>query len=173
MRAGEDEFRRLVDEHKTMVFSIALRIIGERGAAEEVAQDVFLKLYSALKRLESADHVAFWLRRVTIHRAVDYVRRRARRPEAGAEEWREERGGIVGTSQTCGGALEMRLEKMLLSLPEALRAALVLRYQEDLEPEEIAQVLSKPVATVKSNLQRGIELLRRKSSVALKEFIRG
>jgi RNA polymerase sigma-70 factor (ECF subfamily) len=62
---------------------------------------------------------------------------------------------------------------MLLSLPENLRAPTVLRYQEGLEPEEIALVLSQPVATVRSNLQRAIELLRRKSSVVLKEFIRG
>ena len=172
MRAGENEFRRLVDEHKSMVFSIALRILGERGAAEEAAQDVFLKLHSSLKSLESADHVTFWLRRVAIHRATDYLRRRAHRPESGAEEWQEDRHAAPETSLSARG-IETRLEAMLLSLPEALRAPAVLRYQEGMEPEEIAQVLGQPVATVKSNLQRGVELLRRKSSVVLKEFIRG
>jgi len=172
MRAGEEDFRRLVDEHKSMVFSIVLRILGERGAAEEAAQDVFLELHASLKRLESDDHVVFWLRRVAVHRATDCLRRRAHHPEAGAEEWQEERHAALETPPSAG-ALEMRVEAMLLSLPENLRAPTVLRYQEGLEPEEIARLLSQPVATVRSNLQRAIELLRRKSSVVLKEFIRG
>jgi RNA polymerase sigma-70 factor (ECF subfamily) len=61
---------------------------------------------------------------------------------------------------------------MVANLPTTLRGAIVLRYQEDLEPDEIAQVLGQPVATVKSNLQRGLGLLRRKADVMLKEFKR-
>jgi len=66
----------------------------------------------------------------------------------------------------------MRLEQMLLSLPQGLRAAIVLRYQEDLTPDEIAKTLEQPLATVKSNLQRGLEMLRRKAGSMLKEYVR-
>jgi RNA polymerase sigma-70 factor (ECF subfamily) len=66
----------------------------------------------------------------------------------------------------------MRLEQMLLSLPKGLRAAIVLRYQEDLTPDEIAKTLEQPLATVKSNLQRGLEMLRRKAGSMLKEYVR-
>ena len=65
------------------------------------------------------------------------------------------------------------MEKMLLSLPEQQRAVLVLRYGEDLTPEEISVTMGTPLATVKSHLQRGLQLLRRKGSVILKEFVRG
>src|SRR6187402_3783714 len=65
LTATDDEFRAMVDEHSSMVFSVALRLLGDRGVAEEVAQDVFLELHSWLPRLESADHVRHWLRRVT------------------------------------------------------------------------------------------------------------
>jgi RNA polymerase sigma-70 factor, ECF subfamily len=64
-----------------MVFSIALRILGDRSAAEEAAQDVFLELHGKLGELTSAEHVVYWLRRVTVHRSIDYVRKRQRRPE--------------------------------------------------------------------------------------------
>ena len=57
------------------------------------------------------------------------------------------------------------MERMLLSLPVAQRTVLVLRYGEDLTPEEIARTTGDPVATVKSHLQRGLQLLRRKGSV--------
>ena len=61
----------------------------------------------------------------------------------------------------------------MTTLPEAQRSALILRYQEDMLPEEIAAMLDAPVATVKSNLQRGLKLLRAKATSQLREFIRG
>jgi RNA polymerase sigma-70 factor (ECF subfamily) len=166
-----EEFRRLVETHQRMVFSIALRVTGEYGVAEEVAQDAFLELYRGGERLESEDHVRFWLRRVTVHRATDALRRRSRQPEASAEEWMEEQ-----YTETEAGrlnlALEARLEELLRALPEAMRVAVVLRHQEDMLPDEIAELLGQPVATVKSHLQRGLHLLRRKAAVTMKEYVR-
>ena len=66
-----------------------------------------------------------------------------------------------------------RLERALLTLPEQQRAAVVLRYQEEMAPDEIARLTGDTVPAVKSNLQRGMALLRRKSEVLLKEFVRG
>jgi RNA polymerase sigma-70 factor (ECF subfamily) len=68
--------------------------------------------------------------------------------------------------------LGARLEQLLATLPEPQRAALVLRYQEDLTPEEIAATLEAPLATVKSHLQRGLKLLRAKAATHLKEYVR-
>lgn len=179
MTFKESQFRGLVVQHQSMVFSIALRIVGERGAAEEVAQDAFLELHRSLGKMESEEHVRFWLRRVTVNRATDCLRRRATRPEWKADEWQEEsyavlqdRFGADAAARSRSGRVEMRLEEMVSSLPEVLRGAVVLRYQEDLDPDEIANVLGQPVATVKSNLQRGLGLLRRKADVMLKEFKR-
>jgi RNA polymerase sigma-70 factor (ECF subfamily) len=53
-----------------------------------------------------------------------------------------------------------------------MRIAVVLRYQEDMTPEEISRLLGQPVATVKSNLQRGLKLLRRKAEITMKEYVR-
>lgn len=172
MRATDEEFRQLVEQHQAMVFSIALRITGSREAAEEVSQDVFLKLHSSLRSLQSADHATFWLRRVAVHRAADYVRRRSRRPEYHAEEWQEERHGAASDDAHASNAIEARLEQILRSLPEPFRQVIVLRYQEDLEPDEIAELVHQPKATVKSNLERGLDLMRRKAAVVLKEFVR-
>jgi RNA polymerase sigma-70 factor (ECF subfamily) len=69
--------------------------------------------------------------------------------------------------------LGARLESLLTTLPEAQRAVLILRYQEDLLPDEIAAALDTPVATVKSQLQRGLKLLRAKATSHLREYIRG
>ena len=170
------EFRRLVETHQRMVFSLALRVTGEHGTAEEVAQDAFLELYKAGETLESEDHVRFWLRRVTVHRATDALRRRKVRPEAAAEEWMEEQhgfdGAVTGDGAAMNAAVVARLEELLQALPEAMRVAVVLRYQEEMTPDEIAKLLGQPVGTVKSHLQRGLQLLRRKAAVTMKEYVR-
>src|SRR5271168_3282694 len=70
------EFEKLVDEHQSMVFSLALRMTGDRGLAEEIAQDVFVELDRNMAKIETAQHAIFWLRRVTMSRATDALRRR-------------------------------------------------------------------------------------------------
>jgi RNA polymerase sigma-70 factor (ECF subfamily) len=164
------EFRRLVETHQRMVFSLALRVTGDPGAAEEVAQDAFLALYRSAEKLSGEDHVRFWLRRVTVHRATDALRRRSRQPEAAAEEWMEELQ--VENSAALNAAVVALLEELLRALPEAMRVAVVLRYQEEMSPPEIAALLGQPLATVKSNLQRGLQMLRRKAAVTMKEYVR-
>jgi len=165
----QPDFERLVDEHQSMVFSLAWRMTGDRGLAEEIAQDVFLELDRNMNRLESPQHALFWLRRVAMHRAADALRRRRVR---GVDLWIEIEENHGAAPEERSSPLGARLEQLLTTLPEPQRAALVLRYQEDLTPEEIANTLESPLATVKSNLQRGLKLLRAKAESHLKDYVR-
>ncbi len=149
------EFEPLVRRHQGMVFSIAFHFLQDRPAAEEVAQDVFLQLHRHLESLTSAEHVTFWLRRVTSHRCIDHKRRR-RFNFLGLESVPEP---SVNTAPP-DPFLSRRLRALVGALPHAARMAVILRYQEDLTPEEIARVLDRPVATVKSQLQRSLKTLR-------------
>jgi RNA polymerase sigma-70 factor (ECF subfamily) len=103
-------------------------------------------------------------------RSADALRRRKVR---GVDLWVEIEENHGTPAEERLSPLSARLEQLLSTLPEAQRAALVLRYQEDLTPEEIAATVDAPVATVKSNLQRGLKLLRSKATTNLKEYIRG
>ena len=172
MRFAEDEFCRLIETHQRMVFSIALRITVDYTTAEEVAQDVFLELYRSGGQLGSEDHIRFWLRRVATHRAIDALRRISVRPEGSAEEWMEEHHAGDEDSGVSTG-LEARLETLLQGLPEPMRVAVVLRYQEEMPLEEIAVLLGKSIASVKGHLHQGLKLLRRKAAVTMKEYVRG
>ena len=170
MDQSPQTFRAVVERHQARVFSIAQRILGDSGAAEEVAQDVFLELYRALPRLESVDHVTAWLRRVACHRATDALRRRIARGDAMAAEYQD--GMALRPVVREFLPLMNRVEQLLLTLPPAQRAVMVLRYQEDLEPEDIALELNMPLATVRSYLQRGVKMLREKAERTLKEYSR-
>jgi RNA polymerase sigma-70 factor (ECF subfamily) len=170
MAIANDEFRRLIETHQRMVFSIALRVTGDYSTAEEVAQDVFLELHRSGESLFSEDHVRYWLRRVATHRAIDARRRKAVRPEAAAEEWVEEQHVREASESDVG--LQARLEDLLRTLPEPMRVAVVLRYQEEMAPDEIARLLGQSLASVKSHLHHGLKLLRRKAAVTMKEYVR-
>jgi RNA polymerase sigma-70 factor (ECF subfamily) len=171
MAIPEPQFRRLIETHQRMVFSLALRVVGDYATAEEVAQDVFLELYRSGERLESEDHIRFWLRRTAKHRAIDAIRRKSNRPEADADEWMEQ-DYAAAPSPSLNVSTEARLESLLRTLPDGLRAAIILRYQEDMLPDEIAAVLGQSAASVKSQLHRGLTLLRRKAAVTMKEYFR-
>jgi len=148
-----------------MVFSIALRILGDRFLAEETAQDVFLELYAKLDELESDDHVLHWLRRATVHRSIDRIRQRERRPEVVTDPG--ELPELAVDASPGDPLLSRQIRQLVASLPETPRAVIALRYQEDLTPEEIAEALSMPVATVKSHLRRALQMLREKMARVL------
>ncbi|MGC2162991.1 MAG: RNA polymerase sigma factor [Silvibacterium sp.] len=171
MDKSTEQFAETLERHQGRVFSIAFRILGESGAAEEVAQDVFLELHRNLPRLASEEHVTAWLRRVACHRATDAWRRRSARGGQAVEEWND---GVVQMPAPRGPSPLMNsVEQLLLTLPSAQRTVMVLRYQEDMEPEDIAIELAMPLATVRSHLQRALKLLRTKAERTLKEYIRG
>ena len=151
------DFEDIVRRHQSMVYSIALHFLADRSAAEDLAQDVFLQLYANLPTLKSDDHITFWLRKVTSHRCIDY-KRRPRLPQVSLDDAPEP----AAPSPVADPFLSRKLRQLIASLPENPRIVMVLRYQEEMMPEEIADVLAMPVATVKSHLQRSLLLLREK-----------
>jgi RNA polymerase sigma-70 factor (ECF subfamily) len=160
------DFADIVRRYQSMVFSIAQHFLADRSAAEELAQDVFLQLHGTLATLESEDHVKFWLRKVTAHRCIDY--RRRRKP---AQISLEDAPEPESSSPTADIFIAKRLQQFVASLPEKPRLTVILRYQEDMLPEDIASVLSMPVATVKSHLQRSLALLREKVTRTMGEIM--
>jgi RNA polymerase sigma-70 factor (ECF subfamily) len=152
------EFGELVRRHQSMVYSLAWRFLHDRALAEEVAQEVFLSLHRNLRSIQSSAHAVSWLRKVALQRAIDEGRRRLRRPAVALELVAEPAAGEAARDPM----LAETLRRLVASLPEAPRMVMVLRYQEDLDPSEIAETLSMPLGTVKSHLQRSLALLREK-----------
>jgi RNA polymerase sigma-70 factor, ECF subfamily len=157
-----ERFAELVREHQAMVFSMACRYLRNRALAEEIAQDVFLQLYRKLPALESPDHVLHWLRWVTAHRLIDHSRQEKRRPQSPLEDAPEP--AAADSMSSADPLLADMLRDLVAALPENARLVMILRYQEDLDPMDIARALDMPIATVKSHLQRSLALLKDKLS---------
>lgn len=139
-----------------MVYSVALRFLRDRERAEDLAQDVFLKLYEQIGRIESPAHATWWLRRAICHRSIDEMRRRKLRPRVSLDSVPEPADRSVVPDLL----LRDHLRRLVEALPERARIVVVLRYQEDLDPAEISEMLDMPVSTVKSHLHRSLALLR-------------
>jgi len=159
------EFAEIVRDRQAMVFSIAWHFLHDRAAAEELAQDVFLQLYRSFGELDSPEHVTHWLRRVTSNRCIDQCRRRRLMPRIGLNRIAEPSSPAGQTDPM----LSRTLRQLVASLPEKWRAMIVLRYQEEMENEEIARTLGMPVGTVKSQISRALDFLREKASRVLGE----
>jgi RNA polymerase sigma-70 factor, ECF subfamily len=159
--AALPSFAEAVDAHKSMVYSIGWHILGDRAVAEELAQDVFLELHRRWRSIKSPGHVRHWLRRVTTHRAIDCARKRRFRLETSLEEQIREPSVFERMHDSL---LSSYLERMVATLPEKQRAVIVLRYQEGMELEEIAELLGEKVSTVKTQIFRALELLRSKTA---------
>jgi RNA polymerase sigma-70 factor (ECF subfamily) len=157
-RGGDlDAFADLVRHHQRLVFGIACRMLDDRAAAEDLAQDVFVQLHRHLSTIESDAHLASWLRRVVAHRAIDAVRERKRRPVTPIDAVAEPAGP---PAEERDPLLVQSLRQQVASLPPAARAVVVLRYQRELGPVEIAETLDMPLNTVKSHLKRSLAVLR-------------
>jgi len=154
----EESFLSLIQEHKSMVYSLAWNSFQDAALAEEIAQEVFLELHKNLDRLDGPNHIKNWIRKVTVNRCIDQSRRRKLRPSLGLDDVPEP----AVPEPDSDPLLEVRLRRMVASLPDKLRSVVVLRYQEDLSLEEIGAVLGLPAQTVKSRLHRSLEMLRAK-----------
>lgn len=161
-------FAELVRAHQAMVYSIALRFVRDRALAEDLAQEVFIHLYQNLAAIESPAHLKFWLRKVTGHRCIDHARKYKSQAGRISLEDAPEPMAIVNQADAL---MSNTLRRLVATLPVTPRLIVTLRYQEDLDPTEIAQLLEMPLNTVKSHLRRSLALLREKVSRSFGETI--
>ena len=160
-----EQFERVVAQHKNLVYSFAYYYLGNAAEAEDVTQDVLLKLWNHFGRLD-LDTVPRWLNRVTRNASFDQLRRRRAYRKVVAEDAAPElterapAGGRDPFAQAESAAFSERLRSTLAQLPEPYRSALVLREIQELKYQEISDLLGIPVNTVKTHVHRGRRLLR-------------
>ncbi len=160
-RMTEESFRRAVAEHKDRVFGYAVRLLGDREEARDVAQEALVRLWQHRGRVDEGA-ARPWLLRTTHNLGLDRIRRRTFRNET-----RFERIGPVlrdGTPSPERAAAAELIRKAIADALDALsprdRAIVILREVQGLAYEEIAEVLGVPLGTLKAALHRSREKLR-------------
>ncbi len=162
-RGGDTEaFRALVVLHQDRAYGLALRMTRSPADAEEVAQDAFVRAWSALARFRGESSFGTWLHRIVARRALDRVeelRRRGAREVTIAEDAVHPEPAAHGPEPA--DTLRSRaVERLVAALPAAQRAAITLYYYEDRSVEQAAAILGMPENTVKTHLARARAALR-------------
>ncbi len=145
-------FDLLMRQHQRLVLATALRLTGNLEDAQDISQEVFLRLYKNLSKVQCLEALPAWLYRVTVNACHDLRRRKP----AASVELPEDLPAPETDPQAALPEAEMRrvLELSLRILPEKERAALVLRDLEGLSTQEVARVLGSSEATVRSQLSK-------------------
>lgn len=148
----------IYERHKSLVYNVAASLTGDRDAALDVAQDVFVRLYQEAATLREPAAVSSWLYKVTVRRAIDAGRRDATRRTRPLEPWTADSGpdAVEGLARE---ETRASVRRAVAALPPKLREVAVLRYLEGLSYEDVAGALSLRVGTVKSRLFRAHEAL--------------
>jgi RNA polymerase sigma-70 factor (ECF subfamily) len=167
MTRGETQaLRELYARHGRLVYGLALRIVGDQEAAEEICQDVFLRAWEKADtyRLEKAQ-VRTWLARIARNRAIDLLRRRGSREARARDAWEEMKNASLEASAGPNPPLEVedlraRISGAMLSLPREQRAALSLAFFQGQTHRQIAEITGEPLGTVKSRIRSAMLKLR-------------
>lgn len=157
----------LVHAYQHRLYAFALAMSGEPEDAEEVAQDAFLRAYRALKRYAPerirALHLSAWLHRIALNVFRNRVRRRRLRVVA-LESEAAPADSAPGPEREALSRLQLReLANLVSGLSEQQRAAVVLRCVQGMTYAETARLLGQPEGTVKANVHRGLQALRRRA----------
>lgn len=153
-------FEQLMREHESRVFSIALRFTGSRADAEELTQDVFVQLHRALGQVADPVHLQRWLLRTATNRCLNRLRDQRRRPRLVAIDANPDVAEAAAPESGSDPLASSHLRRLLLELAPEARIVVLLRFQEDLDPAQIADVLAMSVNTVKSHLRRSLQWMR-------------
>ena len=174
-RGDRAAFRRLFDAYKDKVFSVAIYFLqGDVAAAEDITQDVFVRVFTRLEQFRCQADFTTWLYRLTANACLDEHRRRKRRPITEVLEEGLETEKKAETPYAACVRLEMKetLRTALNDLAPEMRLTVLLRYFEEMSYEEIAVILRCSQGTVASRLNRSLKTLARKTGASARRWRR-
>lgn len=169
-KGDHQAFAELVDRYKNSVYSICLRMVGNREEAEDLSQDAFIRAYNHISQFDNDRKFSTWLFRIATNLSIDSLRRKKPSVSLDAEIPGTEGlalntmlpgSGDLPDEQIVQGETEQWIQNEIKALPEKYRSAVVLKYIEDLSLKEISEIMGLPVGTVKTRVHRGREMLRK------------
>jgi len=167
-RGDEGAFQELVEHHKNLVFALIARTVQDRSRAEDLAQEVFLRIHRGLPYFRGEARLSTW-----IYRIVANVCAQDQSKAPGMVSLDDERTGTgdpTGATDRQFGDLELgdRLEKAIARLPPNYRLLIASHYLNGVQYEELAEALQMPLGTVKTQIHRAKQQLRRLLETELK-----
>lgn len=165
LRADMRAFDAFYDRYVNLVYSIAFSILGDPPLAEDVTQDVFLKIWRNLETYDPAKaRVNTWMSRIARNRAIDVLRKHKHLQRQVSWTVAQKReplaAGVTPEDRVSQRMTKDRVRQALVQLPEEQREALALAYFKDMTQQQIADELGEPLGTIKTRVRLGMQKLR-------------
>lgn len=171
-RGDREAFRELVEQYKKKVYFLALDMTGNAADAEDLSQDVFMKIHRSFGTFRKDARLGSWIYRVTYNACIDHLRKREKTPVAYVDEVLESAaadGLVIGSSSggldpllaTEADQLQTRLAMALEKVSPQEKAVFLLRHYDDMMLREIAETMDISVGSVKSYLFRAVRKLQK------------
>ncbi|OLC41060.1 MAG: hypothetical protein AUH43_25340 [Acidobacteria bacterium 13_1_40CM_65_14] len=171
-RSGDEgAFQELIDRYKDLVFALIARTVQDRSRAEDLAQDVFLRIHRGLPYFRGEARLSTWIYRIVANVCVqEQTRPRASVPSVSLDDERTSARVTPSAADRQFGDLELRdrLEKAIARLPPNYRLLIAAHYLDGVLYEDLAEALQLPLGTVKTQLFRAKQQLRRLLETELK-----
>ena len=166
-RGDREAFALLIDAHKALVYHLALGILKDRQEAEDLTQEVFIRVYENLRFFRGESRFSVWLSKVTYNMSLNRLKALKRLPLAMEEENLMTAGLLDEATNSPLSEIEEKERREILSeafsrLPGIYQLPLMLRYMQGFSVSEVADILNLPQGTVKTRLARARNILRRK-----------
>jgi RNA polymerase sigma-70 factor (ECF subfamily) len=161
VQRDESALAALYDRYSGLVYSEALRILRDKGAAEEILQDIFYQVWRTAEKFDrSRGSLPGWLVVVTRNRAISRLRRRGGRTE---EELSENEVSFPFNLETAAAQNQLleRVKSAMAEMPEGQREAINLAFFEGMTHSEIASKTGEPLGTVKTRIRTALDVLRK------------
>jgi len=158
-RGEREAFDRLVERFQRDVYRLCYRYVNNHEDANDVAQEVFLKAYRAIRRFRGDSSFSTWLYRIAVNTCLNFRSARKPQTEELPEALADPRAGVAASLESDEQA--RRVRDAIRRLPEKQRATLILKVYHDLTHEEVARILGSTVGTVKANLFHALGNLRK------------
>ncbi|MBQ3080092.1 MAG: sigma-70 family RNA polymerase sigma factor [Clostridia bacterium] len=158
-------FELLMEKHEAKMYAVALRMCANRDDAQDCLQDAMLRIYKSLKSFKGQSSFSTWAYRITMNTCLDDLRRKKVRKAQSLDAmlelgWTPSDENDTPERHSDNAEMRRSISRAIQMLPDEMRSAVVLRDIQGFSYDEIAEILSTNVGTVKSRISRGREKLR-------------
>ena len=167
-------FQALVERHKKKIYFLAYDVVGNHHDAEDISQEVFIKMFRSLKTFRRDAKMSSWLYQITVNTSIDHLRRKSSKPHKSMDDldktnFQEKLAGsknaAIDPEQSAEAVImQNRVSQALQKVSPRERSVFVMRHYNELKTREIAEILNVSQGTVKALLFRAIRKLRKELS---------
>jgi RNA polymerase sigma factor (sigma-70 family) len=144
-------FAQLVRDYQRRVYGIVRKMVISHDDADDIVQDVFVKVWDNMDRFKGESGLFTWIYRIAVNESLQFLRRRRRMVWFGNNMGEELENALVSDAQIAGDEVQLRLQKAILRLPDKQRLVFNLRYFDELNYEQMAEITDSSVGSLKAS----------------------